>query len=270
MGQPAVMMPKLIWDSIVNHCAQTMLFIHGKFGDYEFMKSVDDDIDRSYRLAMNMQKLFRDWRELEKEPRQFQGGIGFKPLIHATFAVARPFDEDGLRGELRFEREQAEAMAVAIFHHAADAVLDEKPDPERPINPYVVSMHPDRWEKDGLYDEENGMTLEQTLESTSFVGGPPRRIGGGAGGPPAGIGRPTAGVGRPTTRVGGHQAASPGGPPPERLPTRRTAGRLPTGRTAGGPPPGGPPPASDTQPQEVKVERSWRVSVRGGAAADRG
>ena len=241
MGQPAVMMPKLIWDSIVNHCAQTMLFIHGKFGDFEFMKSVDDDIDRSYRLAMNMQQLFRDWRELEKEPRQFQGGIGFKPLIHATFAVGRPFDEDGLRGELRFEREQAEAMAVAIFHHAAEAVLSEKPDPERPVNPYVVSMHPDRWEEDGLYDDENGLTLEQTLEYTSFAGGPPPGIGGGAGGPPAGIGGPPGGFppGGPPggfPRAGhqaaslraGHRAASP----------RRTTTRLPSGRATGRLPPG--------------------------------
>ena len=51
-------------------------------------------------------------------------------------------------------------MAVAIFHHAAEAVLTEKPDPERPVNPYKVSMHPERWEEDGLYDEP-GLTLAQ-------------------------------------------------------------------------------------------------------------
>ena len=239
MGQPAVMMPKLIWDSFVNHTAQTMIMIQNRLTDLEFMKSVDDDVDRVYRLAMNMQKLFRDWRELEKEVKPYPGGIGFMPLVHATFAAARDFDDDGLRAELRHEREAAEAMAVVIFHHAASSALSEAPDPERPVNPYKVSMHPERWEEDGLYDEP-GLTLERARELTSFPmgaggppgGGPPAGLGGpppGVGGPPPGVGGPPPGVGGPPPGVGGPPPGV-GGPPPG-------VGGPPPG--VGGPPPGG-------------------------------
>ena len=30
------------------------------------MKSVDEDVDRLYRLSINMQKLFREWHALEQ------------------------------------------------------------------------------------------------------------------------------------------------------------------------------------------------------------
>ncbi len=51
MGQPAVMWPKLTWDSLINHYAQTLLFIQGRLADMEFMQSVEDDVDATYRLA---------------------------------------------------------------------------------------------------------------------------------------------------------------------------------------------------------------------------
>ena len=83
-----------------------------------------------YRLHERMQQLFRDWRELEKEIGPYRGRHRLPcRCCSATFAVARQFDDDELREELRHERECAEAMAVAIFHHAAEAVLDEKPGP---------------------------------------------------------------------------------------------------------------------------------------------
>ncbi len=45
---------------------------------------------------------------------------------------------------------------------AADA-LDERPDFERPINPYAVSLRPERWDEDGLYAEP-GVTLRDATE----------------------------------------------------------------------------------------------------------
>jgi hypothetical protein len=180
-----------------------------------------------------MQQLFLDWRGLEKGFGPYRGGIGFHPLLRATLAVSRQMGDDELREEVRHDRECAEAMAVAIFHHAAEAVLDEKPDPEKAINPYAVSMHPDRWEADGLYDE-SGVTLARAKELTdfpAFLGGPP------GGGPPPGVGGPPGGF-----PPGGPPAGFPPGGPPAGFPPGGPPPGFPPGGPPGGFPPGGPPP----------------------------
>jgi hypothetical protein len=226
MGQPAVMWPKLTWDSLINHYAQTLLMIQNRLTNLEFMKSVDDDVEAVYRLHARVEQLLLDWRDMENEVRPYSGGIGFHPLLRATLAVAREWGDDDLRDEMRHQREAAEAMAVVVFHHAAEAVLPEAPDPERPINPYAVSMHPERWEEDGLYDEP-GLTLAQAKEATDFPAFPGGAPGGG---PPVGVGGPPPGV-----------PPGVGGPPPGVPPG---VGGPPPGVPPGGPPPGvgGPPP----------------------------
>jgi len=264
MGQPAVMMPKLLWDSVVNHCAQTMIMIQNKFGDYWFLRSTHDDVDRMYRLAINMQQLFRDWREHLTEWEDYPGGIGFLPLIQATFAATSQYDDNSLRAEIERERKAAEAMAVDIFHFAAAAVLDEKPDPGRPVNPYKVSLRPERWEEDGLYDDQAGLTLEQARSLTALPGGPPggagpHQMGGpppGIGGPPPGIGGPPPGIGGPPPGIGGPPPGI-GGPPPGIGGPPPGVGGPPPG--VGGPPPGvgGPPPGLGPPPPGVTGPPPW-------------
>src|SRR4029450_314433 len=131
-----------------------------------------------------------------------------------TLAVAREIGDDELREEIRHDREAAEGMAVAIFHHAAEAVLSETPDPERPVNPYKVSMHPERWEEDGLY-EEPGLTLAQAKALTDFPAFPGAPGGGPPGGGPPGGGPPAGGGGRP---LRGARADSRPGQGADRLP----------------------------------------------------
>ena len=55
-----------------------------------------------------------------------------------------------------------QALAVWYFHMGAKH-LPDPPDPERPINPQVISLHPEKWEEEGLFSED-GMTLAQALE----------------------------------------------------------------------------------------------------------
>ena len=42
-------------------------------------------------------------------------------------------------------------------------VLPEPPDENRGINPLAISLHPERWESDGLYSDD-GISLVQALE----------------------------------------------------------------------------------------------------------
>jgi hypothetical protein len=58
--------------------------------------------------------------------------------------------------------EYLKALAVWIFHRAARN-LAEPPDENRGINPLAISLHPERWEADGLYSDD-GISLVQALE----------------------------------------------------------------------------------------------------------
>jgi hypothetical protein len=62
-------------------------------------------------------------------------------------------DDEAVRAELHAQVGNAEEIAVDVFRTAVRMALPDQQLPEdRPINPYVVSLEPERWEKDGLFD----------------------------------------------------------------------------------------------------------------------
>ena len=46
---------------------------------------------------------------------------------------------------------------MLVFHRAARTLGDAAPDEDEKINPYAVSLDPDRWEADGLFDDERAV-----------------------------------------------------------------------------------------------------------------
>jgi hypothetical protein len=62
----------------------------------------------------------------------------------------------------RKHSEYVKALAVWIFYRAARN-LPEPPDENRPINPLAISLHPERWEQDGLYADD-GISLARARE----------------------------------------------------------------------------------------------------------
>ncbi len=107
---------KLFWDAFFNHAGQVPMMVKDKIGDYEFMKSVDEDVDRLYRLSTNMQELFQDWHELEQ--RDEENPIireAEMTLVRGFLGLVRPMDDDVLREELREEVKIAEDWAVTLF-----------------------------------------------------------------------------------------------------------------------------------------------------------
>lgn len=219
----------LVWDFYSNHTGMVLLTIKNKLTDLEFMRSVDDDLDRLFRLNINMHKLFREWNDLERRERPPVFVKTFPALLEGLVGLVKDLpDDDSLREELKHHVRTSEALAVAMFHQAASA-LPEAPAADTPVNPYAVGLDPDRWEADGLFDGP-GMTLEQAKQIVPgvdavwddsvnpFAGmsGPPPGVGAGAaGGPPVGVGvgapsGPPAGVGaRPENRPGGPPSGVP-------------------------------------------------------------
>jgi flavin-dependent dehydrogenase len=168
-GNPWVASGMLGWDVYVNHANIVSLMLRNKLTDLEFMQSIDEDLDRMYRLNINMQKLFREWHQLDQE----RPTPAVRPkFIHAYRpeslpALVEQFTDEQLREHLRHERQVTEALAVAMFHRAA-ADLPEPPASDRPINPYAVGLRPETWEADGIY-EQPGLTLDEAMQlATGF------------------------------------------------------------------------------------------------------
>jgi hypothetical protein len=129
------------------------------------MKSVDEDVDRLYRLSINMQKLFREWHALEQRPdsNPVLGGAALGTQLDSFLVIVREYDDEQLRAEMRKRVKVGEGWAVGLFDQAAASALGQRPDPERRINPYAVGLRPERWDEDGLYDEP-GLTVEEATK----------------------------------------------------------------------------------------------------------
>jgi hypothetical protein len=109
-----------------------------------------------------MQRLFREWNELEQRPLTGPPG-GANPLLREAIAgLNAELDDEGIRDALRRQVSTAEAMSVALFHRATEA-LDEPPAEDKPVNPYAVGLKPERWEPEGLF-EGPGLTKREALE----------------------------------------------------------------------------------------------------------
>jgi flavin-dependent dehydrogenase len=190
-GNAWVVCGLLVWDFYANHCGLVLLTVQNKLTDFEFMQSVDSDLDRLFRLNINMHKLFREWNELEHKERPAAFIKPFPILVAGLLSLTKDYpDDDAIREELQSQVRNSEALAVAMFHRAASA-LPEPPSPDQAVNPYAVGLDPDKWDADGLF-EEPGLTLAEAKEIAAgvdaiwddsvnpFEGGPP-------GGPPAGV-----------------------------------------------------------------------------------
>jgi hypothetical protein len=198
-GNPWVCCGLLSWLFYSNHTGPVLLLVKDKLTDLEFMKSVEADLDRLFRLNVNLYKMFREWNELETPVREPTMPPPMRTMIEGVIGLMKPYpDDDALRQEIRDEVRKAEAFAVALFDVATQA-LPERPDMSRPINPYAVGLNPQTWEADGLYDEP-GMGLEEAREISIGIDGLWHGSAPAAGGPPAGA---PVGAGPPSGPPGG-------------------------------------------------------------------
>jgi len=164
-GNPWVVEPKIAWDAFYHHAGVVLLFVKNKLTDYEFMKAIDEDLDRLYQLNNNIQKLFREWHELEQRPdsNTFLGGTALGTQVDSFLGLVKDFDDAQLQAEMAKRVRVAEGWAVAMFDQAATTALGERPDPQRRINPYAVGLRPERWAQDGMFDEP-GLTVEEAKQ----------------------------------------------------------------------------------------------------------
>jgi len=148
-----------------------MLLMKGKLTDLEFMKDVDADMDRVYRLNAVMQHFIRELHELGHQPLGAEnipaGPPTFKPLFESFGLLLSEADGEELKQLIRHEVELAEKVAVSMFWYVASRISSEV-DEDTKINPYAISLQPERWESDGLFDP-NGMSMADAREAVGSV-----------------------------------------------------------------------------------------------------
>jgi flavin-dependent dehydrogenase len=164
-GDAEVFASKITYDYVAYWGTQALREYYDKYTDGEFTQAVLPYLAGSLRLATAVQQLFRDWHKLgpfENPTRVHAVTSTFPGMWDRLKELKAGLDEATLRARYPHNLKILEAMAVIIFHKACKRLPDRGgPDGGRRINPYAVSVHPERWEEDGLFDDEKGLTLEE-------------------------------------------------------------------------------------------------------------
>jgi hypothetical protein len=110
--------------------------------------------------------LFREWNKLENREwvRGMAGPQRFPGLLDRHHDLLSRFDDDQLKKRVAANADLMEACAVIVFHRAARNLGDAAPSENQKINPYVISLDPDRWSADGLFDG-SGLSLAEARET---------------------------------------------------------------------------------------------------------
>jgi hypothetical protein len=169
-GNPQVMVSKVVFDSMFYFALLGSPFVHGRMTKMEDIKQLLELFTPIIPLSGVMQQLFKDWHAIDQTEWE-----GVSVLSQEFTPYRRGQEEIGLPapGDLLLQRSGEKlpiirALAVWIFFKAAKN-LDEQPTEDRAINPLAISLHPERWEQDGLYDEANGITLAQAKEMLTGI-----------------------------------------------------------------------------------------------------
>ena len=167
-GDAEVFTAKVTYDYVAYWGLVALRSYYDKLADIEFMGQVIPHFGRAFALSAKVQDLLRDWHALGQpdEPTGLHAVPSRFPGVWDRLKELKAgLDDDTVRDRFRTNTDLLEAMAVVLFHKGAKRLPDgQAPGPERRINPHAVSLKPDRWDEDGLFDDENGLTLDEAWE----------------------------------------------------------------------------------------------------------
>jgi flavin-dependent dehydrogenase len=174
------------------------LFYENRTSDLDFLADVKEDLDRVLRLIPRVTSLVNDWGALENPDLP---PLHVRPITPAAGGLHDEFlsasqDEStprsnaaAVKAHIAKNLKMLEASAVVYFDEAVGQLGGQSLDPSAKINPYAVSLHPERWDEDGVFDG-TGLTvaeadaaaagLRDALEALRFgrvpSGPPPRAV----------------------------------------------------------------------------------------------
>jgi flavin-dependent dehydrogenase len=164
-GDPQVMIAKVASNNIIYWGGHALLFFHRKLTDPEFMAEVLPDMERFWRANGALEKMFREWFALggREYHRAFLAPTSFPSMGLRHVELPSNFDDETLKQKVADNARLYEAVAVAIFHKAAESLPDGPPDADAKIDPGAITLDPERWERDGLFSD-SGLSLSEANE----------------------------------------------------------------------------------------------------------
>ena len=163
---PLVMNVKIGGNNIYYWGVLGLLFFHRKLTDLDFMAAVRPDLDRIWAVSKRLEEMYREWNRLESREwtRAMVPTSAFPAMFERHTDMVGGYDDETLKAKLAATADLMEAYAVLAFHRAAGNLGNAAPGEDEKINPYAVSLDPDRWEADGLLNGE-GLSLAEARQT---------------------------------------------------------------------------------------------------------
>jgi hypothetical protein len=143
-----------------------LLFFHRKLWDLDLMEAVRPDVERMWAIITRLEAMYREWNELEQREwrRAMVPSQAFPAMFDRHRDMIAGFDDERIKRRMKENAELLEAYAVLAFNRGAQNLGDAAPGEDEKINPYAVSLDPERWEADGLFNGQ-GMTVAEARQS---------------------------------------------------------------------------------------------------------
>lgn len=140
-----------------------------KLTDPEFFGSIADQVERLAITADHIAALLHQWRKMDTVPRkggQFVDTYGAKSYLYKLHVeLDDELSDDQLRARIRDNVDAYRELSVELFRQAVQCCLPEHVDriKGRPLNPEALSLDPERWEADGLFDPEKAIEARPAI-----------------------------------------------------------------------------------------------------------
>jgi flavin-dependent dehydrogenase len=153
-GDAQVMCVKLLWDYGFYWSFPALWFYHDKWTDLEFQRKAANEYRRATELNARMQKVFAAWHQLDGREWQNSFVTLFPWLAQISDELDDGLDDEALLAKAKRDLAALEGFAVTVFEKASRGLEGVEVDRRAPVDPYAVSLDPERWEQDGLLSED--------------------------------------------------------------------------------------------------------------------
>ena len=142
-----------------------LLFFHRKFTDLDFMAAVRPDLERIWAITRARGDVPRVERDRVRGVAARDGADrGVPGDVRAAHRHGRRLRRRDAEGEDRLDRGPDGGLRGARLPPGRAGLPDGAPDEDQKINPYAISLDPDRWEADGLFNGD-GMSLAEARQT---------------------------------------------------------------------------------------------------------
>jgi flavin-dependent dehydrogenase len=169
-GNPQVMTAKMHYDYWLYWGYMGLLAYHDRLCDVDFTESVHGPVEELGMVYEKMREIFIEWHEHDQRPRKFKFLDQYDPAkmtYQLHMGMGAGLSDDDLRKKVRENITLSFGAAIEIFRHAVKCCFPEHLSKvmNRPLNPFALSLHPDKWEADGLFDPSKAIEPDARVKA---------------------------------------------------------------------------------------------------------